>query len=216
MNSGDNIVIASTSEALIGYIQKRLEEIGANNTVYKALDEKTLHKCLTHNSPRFLFIENSFWHSATPLELLGLTNKYTSVRVYVFEVADFTENFVKRIVRVGIDGYLSIRKGQPRFRQELKEALNGKFVMPPEIENSGIDFLPETAEEFTVRDMEFISLICEEKDNEEIGKILKIKLQSVKNRRSKMYAKINVRNCVGLLKYLFRKRIIDLNEFLAS
>ena len=216
MISGEKIVIASSSDALINYVCKRLEEIGAQNKIYRALNESALHECLKRHCPRFLFIEDSFWHSATPLEMQNLVSRYRSLRIYAFCVGDCTVNFKTRVVRVGIDGFLNMRKGRVSFRQELKEALDGKLVIPPEIEGGDFDFLPESNNDLSDRDMEVVSLICEEMENKEIGETLNIKEQSVKNRRSKIYAKANVRNTVGLLKYLFRKRIVDFNDFLTS
>ena len=215
MNRDEKIVIASTSDTIIDYVINNLEKIGAVSKIYRAHDQVNLNHHLNVYSPQFLLIENCFWHSATPLELTNLINKYSCLKVYVFEVAEYMDNLIRRTLRVGIDGYLSIRKGQTRFRNELKLALRGKLVVPPEIGDGSYDYIAEIDENLTERDLELITLICQEMDNKEIGKTLKIKVQSVKNRRSKMYAKVNVKNCIGLVKYLFRKKMLDVNDFMA-
>ena len=215
MNSEGKIIIASTSDSIIDYVCNRLDEIGAKNEIYRASDGSILCDCLINNSPRILLIENSFWHSATPLELMLLTSRFNTLRIYVFEVADYANSYVKRTMRVGVDGYLTVRKGRTRFRNELKEVLRGNMVVPPEIAYDCFDYFSGIDDHFTKRDFALISLICQELDNKEIGKILKLKVQSVKNRRSKMYAKVNAKNSVGLLKYLFRNRLLDINEFLS-
>jgi len=216
MNNGEKIVIASTSDAFIDYVEKRLEELGERSKIYKAQDENALNECLKINLPQILLIENSFWHNATPLKLLDLINRFGKLRIYVFEVADYTKKFIKRLIRVGINGYLTVRNGRGEFRNELNEALSGKAVIPNEIKADNLDFIPESSEQLTIRDMQIIDLLCEEMDNKEIGETLHIKEQSVKNQKSKIYKKFNVKNTVGLLKCLLRKNIIDVSDFLAG
>ena len=216
MNGEEKIVIASTSDTVIDYVSRRLGETGARNEIIRALSEEKLRECLKLHSPRFLFIEACFWHSATPCELLDLIDRYDRVRIYVFGFEEYTEKFLQRILRVGTDGFLAIRRGPEIFKSELRKALEGKLVIPLEIEDVGIDYLPETNVRLTHRDMQVIDLICDEMDNKTIADTLGLDIQTVRNRRSNIYAKINVTNTVGLLKFVFRKNIKDFNEFVKN
>jgi len=121
-----------------------------------------------------------------------------------------------RIIRAGIYGFLNIRNGRAIFREELKQALCGKTVIPPELEDNERDFLREPDENLTNRDMELIDLILEEMDNKEIAEALNRGDSTVRNRRSDIYAKVNVKSTIGLLKYLFRRKVITFNDFVAS
>jgi len=214
--SGEKICVASKSEVLIDYVCKRLEEIGAQNKTYKAHSVDELEECLTVCCPRILIIEASFWFSATPQEILSLLVRFNRLSIYAFGAGDYTDKFIWRIIHAGAYGFLTIRKGRASFRNDLKDVLKGNMVVPPDIEDDKKDVLPETSEKLTPRDLEIIHLLLEEMDNRTIAETLNVKEQAVRNRRSMIYAKVNVDNIVGLIKCLFRKKIITVNEFLAS
>lgn len=216
MNSGDTILIASTSEPIIDYVTKRLKENGVNCKIHRTLKQADLYNCLALHSPQTLLIEGSFWFGATPEEMLDLVNRYNNLRIYAFGLADYTLHYIKRLIHAGTDGYLNARQGRPIFREELRQAISGKLVIPPEIESDGLDYLPESKIRLTPGDMKLVDLICEEMDNKGIARALNLADQTVRNRRADLYAKLNVNNTIGLLKCLFRKGILNLNDFLAS
>lgn len=216
MNSGETIVIASTSDGIIDYVCQRLGEIGTCGKIYRAASADALRECLTAQCPRLLLIEGCFWHNATPDEILNLVGRYGGMRIYAFGIADYRKEYIRRLIRTGIEGYINVRKGRSIFREELKMALSGKVVIPPEFENEEPDCLPKINYRLTNNDMKLISLIIEENDNKGIARALNLADQTVRNRRAYLYAKMNVYNTIGLLKLLFRMGILTINDFLSS
>jgi len=217
MINKEKILIASSSDNIISYVCKRLEETGVQKKVYRARNEDELRTHLRIQCPGLLFIEDSFWHSATPQELmlLGKRNR-RRMWIYVFGVGDSSTKYIKRIIQIGVDGFLNIRNGPVLFRKDLKKALSGESVIPPDIKYDEMDYSLVTGEKLTKHELRVINLIMEGMNNEEIGKTLNIKLQTVKNERSRIYAKTNASNTVGLIKYLFRSETINYKDFVAS
>ena len=216
MYNRDTILIASTSRAIIVNIQNRLGEIRAGDNVISVLNSGELLECLEHNNPKYLLIEGSFIRDGTPEEILRIIKRFSSLRVYVFSYHENTDIFLKSLFRAGIEGYLDLRKGKGALRDELRLVLSGKMLVPPQFKGMSFDSLDSDNAEMTDRDMEVIHLIFEGLSNKEIGEVLHIKEQSVKNHRESIYHKLHTRGAIGILKQIFRKGVMSMEDFLAS
>jgi len=214
MHGKNTVLIASSSKAVIDYVRKRVDETGARNDVVEAQNADGLRDCLMRYDPEYLLIEGSFYHDATPEELHNIIKRYDSLRVYVFGINEYSDSYVKWLIRAGADGYFDLRKGGAVFVQELKSALKGAAVKPARFEGITLDAFPENNGKLTKRDMEIVHLILGELENKQIAAVLRLAEQSVKNRRKAIYEKLQVTNAVGLIKKLVRKRLIDMDELL--
>lgn len=216
MRNEDVILIASTSRPIITGIQNRFVEIEARNKVINAQDSAELHKCLNYYHPKYLLIEASFFHDATPEEILVITKRYIRMRVYVFSYHENSDNYLKRLFRAGIEGYLDMRKGKAVLKDGLKDVLTGKMIIPPQFEGMTFDSLECVKSGLTIRDKELVRLIFEGLNNKSIAGIWHIKEQSVKNHRELIYRKLNTAGIIGLIKQILRKGVMSMDEFLAS
>ena len=215
MYSGGTILIASTSKAIILHIQNRLYEIEAQNKVLTAENIDELKNNLDYHRPKFLLIEASFCREGTPEEILRLVKKHMSLRIYVFGYHEYSDNYLKCLFRCGVEGFLTMRNGKGAFKDDLRNALSGKMLIPPQFEGMKFECPVSNSTTLTDRDKELIRLIFEELDNQAIAEILHIKLQSVKNRRKDVYNKLFATNIVGLLKQTIRKGFFSMEDFLA-
>ena len=218
MNNGETILIASTSKAVQEIIITRLKEIGAvNSKIVGVHSDEELQDGLCKCRPNYLLIEGSFYRGATPVQLWQFLKKYMSLRIFVFGFHEYSEHYLKSFLRTGVDGYLDMRQDKCGFNKDLKCALTGKTVIPHQFAGMTFDcVMPAHSNNLTFRDMEIVHLILEDLENKEIAKVLHLNEQSVKNRRRAIYDKLQVTSIVGLLKQTFRKRLIGLEEFLAS
>ena len=208
----NRVLIASTSKAVIGYVKTRIEDIGAGNEVITAQDDFELKNSLMTYEPEYLLIEGCFYHEATPQEVLKIIKRYDSLRVIIFGLQEYSDNYLITLFRSGVDGYLNIRKGRVSFYKELKEALAGYRVIPQQFEGMVFD-MPNKQPKMTSKDMKVAHLIIDDElENKQIAAVLNVKEQTIKNRRTAMYEKLQVKNAIGLLKQLVRMGLMDSNE----
>ena len=64
----------------------------------------------------------------------------------------------------------------------------------------------------SAREIQVLKLVCKEKTNNEIGKILKISPNTVDFHRKNIYQKTKTTSIVGLVKYAIRKGIASANR----
>ena len=96
------VLIASTSKAIIEYVEKGMEEIGAQNTIITADNPEELQKALLNERPYFLLIEGCFFGDATPEELYRLIRKFNSLRVFVFSFHEYSDKHIKLFFKIGM------------------------------------------------------------------------------------------------------------------
>ena len=213
MLSIETLLVASTSQAIVDYIIKRITEIEIRNKTYTAISHDELWEALRNHKPNYLLIEGTFYREATPIELSGIAKKYKKLKIVAYGFNEYTEKYLKRLFAVGILGYLDVRKGRAAFKKELKSVLSEEKLNVSQLsmlDKSTTDYL-ESAK-LTNRDMEIIHLIFEELDNKEIAETLDIKVQTVRNYRAAIYRKLQVNNTVGLIKTLVEKGLVTIGK----
>ena len=213
MLSIDTLLVASTSQAIVDYIIKRMGEIEIRNKTYTAISHDELWEALRKHKPNYLLIEGTFYREATPIELSSIAKKYKKLKIVAYGFNESTEKYLKRLFAVGILVYLDVRKGRAAFKKELKSVLSEKKLNVPQLsmlDKNTADYLDSA--NLTRRDMEIIHLIFEELGNKEIAETLDIKVQTVRNYRSAIYRKLQVNNTVGLIKTLVEKGVVTIDE----
>ena len=208
----ETLLIVSTSQAIIEYILKRLGEIEIQNKTYTATCHDEFLETLRNHKPNYLLIEGSFYREATPVRLADIAKKYKRLTIIAYGFCEHTEKYLKRLFAVGILGYLDVRKGRVTFKKELKSVLSEKKMNIPQLSMLNT-YTPDhlITADLTVKDMEIIHLIFEELDNKKIAETLNLKIQTVKNRRTAIYRKLQVNNIVGLIKTLVEKGVLTIN-----
>ena len=212
MSESNRVLVASTSRAVIEYVKRRMEDIGAVNEVITAENDFELKNCLSNYDPEYLLIEGSFYYEATPQEVLGIIKRYDSLRVVVFGLQEYSDNYLIHFFRSGVEGFLNIRMGRSSFCRELKSALRGVRVMPPKFEGMVFD-MPVRQTKLTGKDMQVAHLIIDDElENKQIAAVLHVKEQTIKNRRTAIYEKLQVKSAVGMLKELVRLGLMEQEE----
>jgi DNA-binding NarL/FixJ family response regulator len=215
MVSTDKLLVVSTSSAIAGSVKGWLGEIGVLNKMYSAVNNDELQDCLNNYKPQYLLIEGCFYREATPQELMRILKIFRSLRIVVFSYYEYPSKFLELFYRVGIEGYLDIRKGEETFKKDLKYALQGHLGVPPEYESIAGGYLPPDNFDLTDRDLAVLRLVMKGLESSAISKTLGITVQAVKNRRTDINQKLQVTNMIGLVKYVMRKGIIPYEEFIA-
>jgi two-component system, NarL family, response regulator NreC len=136
-------------------------------------------------------------------------------RVLVLTVHD-EEEYIVPIVRAGAVGYLvkssaasellaavtALHAGLGYFGPEAAKALAAQVHRP-----AG---MPEDPyETLTPREREVLHLVIEGRSTKEVARALDIAVKTAENHRSRMMAKLGVRNMAGLIRYAARKGMLS-------
>lgn len=122
------------------------------------------------------------------------------------------EEYVKKVLEVGADGYLLKDVGTEEMMRAIREIAAGKTFYSQSISNTIVKQLLNKGkskkelkgQKLTPREIEVLKLIVEEKSNKEIATALFISIRTVDSHRRNLLEKLNVRNTAGLVKYAIR------------
>ena len=135
--------------------------------------------------------------------------RYPNTKILVVTMYD-DDKFIIHLMENGANGYLlknadgdeivkaihAVYENDYYFNDLVNKALLKKLVNKKIIKPSFNDNI-----DFTERELEVLKLICEEKTNIEIGKIIFLSPRSVEGIRQRLIEKIGVRNTAGLVMY---------------
>lgn len=134
---------------------------------------------------------------------------YPNTKILVVTMYD-DDKFIIHLMENGANGYLlknadgdeivkaihAVHENDYYFNDLVNKALLKKLVNKKIIKPSFNDNV-----EFTERELEVLKLICDEKTNVEIGKLIFLSPRSVEGIRQRLIEKIGVRNTAGLVMF---------------
>jgi len=145
-----------------------------------------------------------------------IRQRFAQVKILAVTMYD-DEKFIIHLMEKGANGYLlknadsdEIRKAIYAvhetgyyFNDLVNKALLRKLVIRGNVKPN---FRQEV--EFTERELQVLHLICEEKTNAEIGKVIFLSPRSVEGIRQRLVEKVGVRNTAGLVMFAVRNGIV--------
>jgi len=135
--------------------------------------------------------------------------KYTDIKILVVSMYD-DDKFIIHLMEIGASGYL-LKNAEPEeilkaiyavcengyyFNDLVNKALLKKLVLKNNIKPSFKENI-----ELTERELEVLTLLCEEKTSSEIGKQIFLSPRSVEGIRQRLIEKVGVRNIAGLVMF---------------
>jgi DNA-binding NarL/FixJ family response regulator len=201
------IIIATADEAVFNLVKT---DIGNINRFLKLLHVKSrseLKKALDENKQALCLIEANFSLSATPWTVLELNTRNRRARVGVFTIGAASEKWKAKFYSAGAVGLINYRKGKEETMKYLEPLVNNREDTCPAIqqEKKEADFIVLKSTKLTNREMEITLLVCDGKNNREIGGYLGISEGQVKNVKKEIYRKCVVENSVELLHFAIHK-----------
>ncbi len=132
------------------------------------------------------------------------------IKILMLSVAN-DENYLKQALVAGADGYL-LKGEQPlKIIQLIKDTLDGRVSMSPEmadktleiLRNSNQEKLSPTAFKISPRELEVLKALCSGKSYQVAAKDLFISPQTVRSHTENIYRKLNVHSKVEASKIAF-------------
>ena len=128
-----------------------------------------------------------------------LMKGYPDLAILIYS-SDSNAELVRRANDAGVRGYVPKGAGIEKFKKAIEIIIAGGSYIDPSLPKPQREIEP-----LTPREEEVLKLISEDKDNDEIGRLLGIKPVGVRAHRSNIMAKCNIKNAVEL--YCYAKKI---------
>ncbi|BCY28029.1 response regulator transcription factor [Flavobacterium okayamense] len=118
-------------------------------------------------------------------------------------------NLFKKLIALGIDAYLSKNVTHIELLSVINKVISGEKYYEASIYNEYLKSNKNSSDiEFTVRELDVLKLIMEEKTTAEIAEELGISNYTVEGHRKNLLQKTNSKNVVGLIKYTLVNNLI--------
>ena len=130
---------------------------------------------------------------------------YPSINVIIITMED-DEQFILHMIGEGVNGYLLKNADTEEVEAALVKVIEKGFYFPDNISSviynnlsKKVKTLPQINPVFSERELEVLSLICQEYTAAEIAEMLNISVRTVEGHRQKLLEKSGAKNIAGLV-----------------
>jgi DNA-binding NarL/FixJ family response regulator len=120
------------------------------------------------------------------------------------------EEDVRRVFDAGIYGYLSKDKDSTELLKAIRAVAQGNRYLPPEI--SLLLAKSEHSSHLTARELEILKLIAEGRANKQIGEMLTLSENTVKNHVKSILAKLNAKDRTHAVTEALKRGLFQLGR----
>jgi two-component system NarL family response regulator len=120
------------------------------------------------------------------------------------------EEDVRRVFDAGIYGYLSKDKDSAELLKAIRAVAQGNRYLPPEI--SLLLAKSEHSSHLTARELEILKLIAEGRANKQIGEMLTLSENTVKNHVKSILAKLNAKDRTHAVTEALKRGLFQLGR----
>ncbi len=124
-----------------------------------------------------------------------------------------SEEYVRPALRAGASGYLLKGSGLSDLVSAIEAIAGGNAFFSPEVarivlQDSRRPPKSATKQELSQRETQVLKLVAEGKSSPEIAKILNLSVKTIEGHRSRIMAKLETRNVVGLVRYAIKTGLV--------
>lgn len=158
----------------------------------------------------------------TGIEATKYLKKYVSGTKIIILSRHDNEDYVKQLLKYGINGYVLKDDAGDDIIRAIDEVLDGNFYLSPRITSHIVtDYIVSEQNKnkgdketvfrvLTSREREVVKLIAEGKNNTEIAAILRISSKTVKVHRANIMKKLGIHKLAELVKYAIKTGIVEI------
>lgn len=189
--------------------------VGENGDGAAALEE------IEREKPDLVLLDISM-PSMTGIEIARKLKRYhPGIKIIILSRHE-NEEYVKQIMKYGVQGYVLKEDAGSDLIKAVETVRNGGAYLSSRLthhlfdaENTATRHKKSDAsiQPFAVltnREREILKLVAEGKTNEEISRLLRIEVQTVKTHRQNIMNKLNIHNVSDLTKYAIKAGLIEL------
>ncbi len=142
-----------------------------------------------------------------------LKSQHPDVRVLALSVEE-DEAVILKMIKAGARGYLLKDVKRTELERAIREVVETGYYHTPDVTNILLNSLSDddssNKPELKEREIEFLKLLCTEKTYKEIAKTMYLSPRTIDGYRDALFAKLKVKNRIGLVLYAIREKIVKL------
>ena len=145
-----------------------------------------------------------------------IVSKQGKTKVLAVTINEET-SFIMEILQAGATGYILKHSAKSDILKAIHDVANGKKHFSSEVlqkissefagGGANVERNPDTIR-ITGKEMEVLTLLVEEKTNQEIAKHLDCSVRTIDTHKRNIIKKLGVRNVVGLIKYALKHKLV--------
>ena len=145
-----------------------------------------------------------------------LRSQWPQLKLLMLTGYDY-DQYVRALVRVGIDGYLLKEAPQEKLIEALREIASGGTVLPPLIASKVMRSISRNPsaladprpDELTIRELEVLELMHQGLRNSDIGKSLSISPRTVEGHVTNIVSKLGAQSRIDAVRIASETRLIQ-------
>ncbi len=177
------------------------------NNVKEAINGKMLIQLVREQEPDAVILDVEMPELGGMEAASYLIDHYPSVKILILTMHT-EEGFVTRLMDLGVHGFLSKSSEPEELEKALYSIVDNDFykndLVIKAMQNLRKQSYP-SHEKLSNREMEILTLICQEFTPGEISERLNISEKTFFNHRANIIAKTGVKNNIGLYKYALQR-----------
>lgn len=217
MKSTINVAVAEDHTIFRELFMQSLERNADINVVFGASNGSELIAQLTAQPVDVVLLDlhMPIMDGKAALEIIRA--EFPSVKVIILSL-QYSDVHVRKFMKLGARGYLCKDVEYEIVEQAIRDVYHLGYYfydkVSPDLlaelveDNTIVPPTPAVIEELTVREMEIIQLLFEQKTNQEIAEQLNISIRTVHNHRINITRKTGSRNVVGVLLYAIKRGLL--------
>jgi two-component system response regulator NreC len=211
------IVIAEDHTILREGLRSLLSSSPDLEIVGEAGDGREAVRCVEKLKPDLILTDLSMPRMNGMEAIREIKKQSPKTKILVLTVHK-TEEYILATLKAGADGYLLKDSTHHELMMGVKNVLNGKHYISPEISEKVIEgylegrktLKPRTSwETLTQREREILKLIAEGYKNKEIAEDLCISVKTVEKHRANLMEKLNLHNVQALTALAIEKGLVS-------
>jgi DNA-binding NarL/FixJ family response regulator len=161
-----------------------------------------LNRVINEYKPRLVFVEASFYDTATPYMLRELQKKIPWLKIAVFSLGECVPEMELRFMSYGIERYVSLHYGIADFIHGFKAILDGKKYIAWKLQKriDELEDMPEPSDRESGREDEIMVMVANGKHIKEIAMLLNLSERTVAHYKTSIFSRYQVKKMADFIR----------------
>jgi DNA-binding NarL/FixJ family response regulator len=199
---GTCVLFVSRSKDIFPLAKLYAKQFGCRDIKGTTQGGDRLNRIITECKPRLVFVEASFYDTATPYMLRRLQKKIPWLRIAVFSLGASPVEQELRFLFYGIERYISLYHGMADFIHGFTAILKGKTYVSRKVWKAfeELETIPEPADKESEREDEVMVMLANGKTTIAAAKTLNLNERTVAHHRSDIFSKYQASNITEMIR----------------
>jgi DNA-binding NarL/FixJ family response regulator len=199
---GTCILFVSRSKDIFPLAKLYAKQFGCRDIKGTTQSGDRLNRIITECKPRLVFVEASFYDTATPYMLRNLQKKIPWLRIAVFSLGASPIEQGLRFLYYGIERYISLYHGMADFIHGFKAILDGKTYVSRKVRDAmdRLEDIPEPSNRESDREDEVLVMLANGKRLKEVAGLLNLSEGTVRKHKTRLLSRYQAKNMAELIR----------------